>query len=504
MKFNIQKNLSLLAAKNTLYNYLSTFISKVGGFVLTILLARMLLPDLFGVYSLVLSIVVIVFSFIDLGIGEAAIRYMSESLGKNKRNEALSYFWYLFNVRFILIIFGALGLFLFAKLFAYDIFGKQEIVIPLLFAIFFVLVNAVRNFFGILFFALNDLRDVPFVYTILHGSKVLFSFIALLLFSGVEAVSAIFAAFAASSFVSLISIIIILKRKKFRFFPKKKIKFNKKKTWEYLGFMSIINISLIMFGSVDTLMLGRFVDTSYVGYYHAAFSVIISLVAIFTISGIFLPIFTQVNGDRLKKAISKSMRYTLIISVPSVVGILFVSEEIISFFYGSEYSNAVGVLLALSLILFVTPISSLYSNLLKAKDRTKILATITVMSLILNVVLNYILITYFLKFSQEYAIIGAALATVISRTFLLVAVMADVKKQFKMALDNKPLLRSIIASAIMALVLYIYEILFTEIAPIFSILEVIIGVVTYFFVMVVIKEVNKEDLNLLKTTLKNY
>ena len=492
MKFNIQKNLSLLAAKNTLYNSLSTFISKVGGFVLTILLARMLLPDLFGVYSLVLSIVVIVFSFIDLGIGEAAIRYMSESLGKNKRNEALSYFWYLFNVRFILIIFGALGLFLFAKLFAYDIFGKQEIVIPLLFAIFFVLVNAVRNFFGILFFA------------ILHGSKVLFSFIALLHFSGVEAVSAIFAAFAASSFVSLISIIIILKRKKFRFFPKKKIKFNKKKTWEYLGFMSIINISLIMFGSVDTLMLGRFVDTSYVGYYHAAFSVIISLVAIFTISGIFLPIFTQVNGDRLKKAISKSMRYTLIISVPSVVGILFVSEEIISFFYGSEYSNAVGVLLALSLILFVTPISSLYSNLLKAKDRTKILATITVMSLILNVVLNYILITYFLKFSQEYAIIGAALATVISRTFLLVAVMADVKKQFKMALDNKPLLRSIIASAIMALVLYIYEILFTEIAPIFSILEVIIGVVTYFFVMVVIKEVNKEDLNLLKTTLKNY
>ena len=54
------ENLSSLAVKNSAFGIIAAIISKVGGALFIILIARLLLPKLFGIYSLVISIIIII------------------------------------------------------------------------------------------------------------------------------------------------------------------------------------------------------------------------------------------------------------------------------------------------------------------------------------------------------------------------------------------------------------------------------------------------------------
>jgi len=79
------KKVEKKAIKNMLFGGLTGLISKIGALVFTIFLARAFLPELFGAYSLVLTIILTLMIFTDLGIGQTSARYISESLGKKNK-----------------------------------------------------------------------------------------------------------------------------------------------------------------------------------------------------------------------------------------------------------------------------------------------------------------------------------------------------------------------------------------------------------------------------------
>ena len=54
----------------------------------TILLARILMPELFGLYNLALSTIFLFSAISNLGIGETVITFVSKELGKNKKKSA--------------------------------------------------------------------------------------------------------------------------------------------------------------------------------------------------------------------------------------------------------------------------------------------------------------------------------------------------------------------------------------------------------------------------------
>jgi len=57
-----------MAIKNSSFQISKTIIAKAGGLLFTILLARALMPELFGLYSLALSTIFLFMGFIDMGI----------------------------------------------------------------------------------------------------------------------------------------------------------------------------------------------------------------------------------------------------------------------------------------------------------------------------------------------------------------------------------------------------------------------------------------------------
>ena len=77
------------AIKNSSYQLLANVIAKMGSLIFTIVLARIILPERFGLYSLALSTITIFTAFTGMGIGEAVVRFISKSL-KNRQWSVLA------------------------------------------------------------------------------------------------------------------------------------------------------------------------------------------------------------------------------------------------------------------------------------------------------------------------------------------------------------------------------------------------------------------------------
>ena len=70
-----KESLTSQTIKSSVWNLSYTIIQRVGGLVFTIILARILLPESFGLYSLVISIALIFMTFSYGGFDQTFIRY---------------------------------------------------------------------------------------------------------------------------------------------------------------------------------------------------------------------------------------------------------------------------------------------------------------------------------------------------------------------------------------------------------------------------------------------
>lgn len=71
-----------VALKNSVYQFLTNLTTKVGSLIFTIILARILMPELYGNYSLALATILIFAAISDLGIGNSLIRFVSREIGR--------------------------------------------------------------------------------------------------------------------------------------------------------------------------------------------------------------------------------------------------------------------------------------------------------------------------------------------------------------------------------------------------------------------------------------
>ena len=492
-----QENLSKMTVKNSAYTLASIFISKIGGLIFTILIARLLLPELFGIYNLAFSVVIIAIALTNLGFDTTVVRYVSDALGKNQKSKARSYFKYLLKIKSILIIVVILIFLLISKYLAYNVFNKPILFYPLLFSCLYLLIESLRGFISSLFLAIKNLRVTPILEIILQVSKILFSLLAVLFLSSEFKISGIFVALAISAFLSLLfSLVVLIKKEKYLFFGKKVVT-EKSNLLKYLKYIGLTTLSLVFFGSIDTLMLGAFVDASYIGYYRAALGLVITLVSLLSISGILLPIFTQIHKKRLERGFKKTFKYTIMLAIPATLGIIFVAKYLIFTVYGSEYMLAVPSLYVLSVLVLIGPLITFYTTLFSAKEKAKFLAKSLFIALVINIILNYVLIKALLTISQDYAIIGAGIATVVSRIFLLITLSVKTKFQLKLKVDKIHIIKPLIASLIMVLFLLLFNYLF-NINWIMGIVEIILAVLIYFSILWLIKGIGKEDFDLIR------
>lgn len=490
------KNLSNVAIKGSAYNFLSLLASKFGGLVFTVILARMLLPELFGIYALVLSIVTVILAFTDLGIDNTFVRYISDSIGKGNKKLSRGYIRYIFKIKFFLILFSVILLLIISKYLSNSVYNNPIIFYPLLFSCLFIISESLRGFFGTIFIASKDFKSAVFFDISLQVLKIIFSVFAILIFTNSLQISGIFIAFFVSNFVTLmLMFFVLLKRDKSLLFGKTE-KFDKSQINSYWKYVVFASVSLVFFGSIDTLMLGKFVPSEYIGYYRAAMSLIITISSIFSLSWAFFPIFTQIKGRRFHRGFNKILRYIIMLSIPATAGIIFLSNYLIKLIYGDSYMLATSSIYFLSLLILTTPLIGLYSIIFQSKEKPKIVSKSVLSSLLINIILNILVIILF-KNKPLFILAGVGLATSFSRIILLGLLVYYAKKEFNFKVKGIGLRAPIIATIVMSLFLLVFN-HFVDINLFWGILEIILGICIYFGVLRLTHGINSGDWELLR------
>lgn len=499
-----KKSLTQEVIHNSIWQNISLIFSRAGNIVFIMIIARFLLPEGFGLYSLAISTAILFMTSFDLGINETLIRYFSHALKTNNKPKARAYFIYIFKLKIVISFTISLLLFLLAYPISAYVYHKPILFWPLVVSSVYILFLSFGNFFSSFFYIFRKVKLLAVKDFILESSKVLIIIPLFFLIPFSFYVVGVFWSLVLSSFIAMLVAIFYTKKISPDIFKAAKVKIDKSRIWKFLFFVTINSITLLLFLKIDIIMLGILIDDmSYIGFYNAAFTLIININPFLSIYTVLFPIFTQIKKQQLKQTFNKIARYTFIISFPACFGLIVLGKYFIKILYGANYSPAAFLLYFLPLFFLYLPISSLFSSVFSAMEKPKLVSKIMLYSIIINIILNYIFIVFLLKISLLLAITGAAIATLISRFVIFVSLLYSSKKHLNISLEKKIIIKPLIFSLIMAASMYFF-ISHIDVTLISGSLVILMGFLIYLFLMIIFKGLTKEDFQIIKFIIPNW
>ncbi len=498
-----KKSLTKEALENSFWDFISKIIEKIGSLVFTIILARFLLPEGFGIYSLSLSVALIFVSFINFAPESSLIRYVSSALGKKDKKLARSYFKYLLKIKLILAFVVSILLLLLAYPISYYLFKKPFLFAPLFILGFYIFILSIHDFYDTLFYAFEKVKKKA-IKNILH--QTLRIFISLLVFFLVARsyyVIGVIFGLILTNLIIVLFILIYARQFVGSLFKGEEKKIDKKRILRFVGYLSITGISTMIFSYIDILMLGIFLeDVSYTGFYNSSIVLVWGVAGLLRFRQVFLPIFTKVKRKSLEEVFNRVMKYSFIITIPATFGIVVLSRYIIFAVYGSEYVQASFLLPIMAFLVIESVNGAFVASLFSAKEKPSSVTKILIVAVILNVILNIILINLLLNISQLWASIGAAIATLISKYVLFFSLIMIAKKELKVKLRHINWVKPLIASLVMFVFLFlINKFMIKDMSLVTGLIEIVLGMIIYFVFMLLIKGVTKKDIQLFKSQL---
>lgn len=464
--------------RNFVYNNSSLLIGNLSGLIVSTYLAKTLKPELFGIYSLVLSLAFLVLTFTDLGINATTTRYIADAYLKKDFDTLRGYIKNLAILKFLLSLLASLLILISAKSVSIYLFAKPELYEPLVFSSAFVFFYSLAGYLNSIYNAFNDFKANLIRSISYETSKLLF--VVIFVYIGLEVVGAILGLVIAS-IASMI--VLFIYSKKYKFFYGKTKRIHWFRVIKFTSYLTIGSITWIFFAYIDSIMIGYFLPAEAVGYYRAAFSIISAVSGLISVTTVLLPVFIELEGKRLENAFVRTFKYSAIISIPAAFGLAMISGRIVVFVYGYEYLNAINSMRILSFLL-IPYCLNLWSNLFNAKEMPQYPVYVLSVAMVLNVILNWFMIPI-------YGIDGAALATLLSNFFnwILLGLLAYKKFLiFPLTLSTKPA----IASAAMIAVIYHLNLLD-------HFLAIPVGSVVYFLTIFIIKGLSSEDYKFFKS-----
>jgi len=253
----------------------------------------------------------------------------------------------------------------------------------------------------------------------------------------------------------------------------------------------------------DRYILQFFRDTQEVGIYSASYTIADRSIMLFSTlfmlaSGpISMHIWEKEGENKSKEFVAKVTRYYLLVCIPAVVGLSFLSKPIIHFLTSREYYEGYIIIPFITAGTFFLGLQQRYQRGLLYHKKTNLIMISMLCAGLLNLVGNFILVPH-------YGYLAAALTTFISYVFLLILMIIFSRRYFVWGFPFKTLGKVTCASAIMGIVVsYIcnrltYSIQFN------LILVICIGIVIYFILLFLFREFQQREQEIMKQVLKKY
>lgn len=412
------KKLMRTTAIGSIWNYSAFAVSKGLIFVSTIILARILVPDDFGLIALGLVIISYLDRLSGLGVGEALIYRQEEP----KRTADVAF---MLNVGTDFVL--ATLVFFCAPMVA-DIFSEPRLV-PI------IRVLAIGFFIG-------NLKNIPeaiikkdldfkqrFIPEIIR-SIVKGGLAVGLAFWGYGVWSLVWAQVAGWS----VSTLIYWLRSRYR--PQLNFDFHiAKLLLRYSTSVIILGLLGSLIINVDYLIIGYRMGAQQLGYYTLAFRLpeLIVLNICVVMSQVLFPAFTKAKHDKiiLRSSYLTTMNYISLATIPASVGIFLIAPEFVQVFYTGKWASSIPLMQILSLYTLIYTLSACDEDVFKAVGQLKILHKIRVTRLFLTVTVLWITA----KYGVLYLAIGHVLVTTVFTIVKLVIVSRFLAIRFTEILD---------------------------------------------------------------------
>lgn len=238
-------------------------------------------------------------------------------------------------------------------------------------------------------------------------------------------------------------------------------------------------------------MVGILSTNDQVAFYDYSQKIVRMVLALITSIGVvLLPRVSNIIGngkeDEVPKLIEKTFKFVSYVSIPMAIGLMSISQILVSWFLGSEYSQ-VGYLSAISsLIIIAVSWANIIGvqYLIATKQENKYTISIMIAAVI-NLFMNLI-------FIKKYGALGAVISLILAEYVGVIIQIILIRKQLPISSMLRGVIRYFIVAIIMGIIVFKIGKLINN--PFFAnIVQGIVGVVIYISVMFILKdEIQKE------------
>lgn len=264
---------------------------------------------------------------------------------------------------------------------------------------------------------------------------------------------------------------------------------------------TVYNIS----GVIDTQIYGSVmvaqgledVKTNIWGIYSGKYKVLVNVpIALANaMCSSIVPVLTQLmvrkDYGRAREKIAQAMRFTMIVAIPSAVGLAVLARPIVSMLFKGEVDMAVNMLHIGSISVIFYTMSTLTNGVLQGINKMQIPVRNAAISLVIHVVFLYATL------QMGMGINAVVYAYTLFAVVVCILNALSIRKYFRY---NQELVRTFLipaaASVVMGIVIGIISMLLSKalgnVVTVF--LGIIIGVIVYFVALVLLKGITEHDL----------
>jgi len=396
----------------TLISYGGLRISGQGlTFLIPIILAMKLSPEIFGVYSLGMMIIYFFNSTFILSSGTPFIIFGTEEIKKTQKISKT------ITSRLILLACLSVIFLIIILLFKKQVIDFTKLSeVQFYFLIFVFAGKTLENIFGTLLLAFNQRISASMFQLTTAGLSVLYIIILYLFFE--VTLENVFLMFLITPMISFCLFASKIEFKKI--FPLSYDKHAFKKMTDYTKWMMLGGSAVYLLNWGDNIILRRFSTMEEIGIYNLGYQFFKGTIMIMaTIRVYFLPFISQ-NIDNKEKIADYlfAKRIKLLFLGVIFLGILFfIMPYFVEMLYKSRYEESVLVFRILVIGSLFALYSIFYSPIFDSLERYKLTQSVIAVCVVFNLVLDYILV-------GRIGFMGAAIAT--SITYFLMAVIKEI------------------------------------------------------------------------------
>ncbi len=382
-------------AKNTLYLTVASVGQKVLAFVYFMFIARVMKVEGTGAYFLALSLTTIFSIVVDFGLQPVLVREIAKGRETGRLIRTI------LGVKIPLAILAFFAVILLARILGYDPMVQQLVMLA---AVVMVLDSVALTFYGILrgeqllkYESLGIFVGQALI--LLVGGSVLFLNPSLPML--------IVALMVGSIFNALFSLTIVLKRFGARaLVPSWDGAFARKVLRIALPF-ALAGAFVKVYSYIDTVLLSQFHGEAAVGLYAIAYKLTYAFqfLPMAFVAALYPGMSSMLvhDRDRVARLFEDAMWYMMLLVTPIVLGIWSIADQIVPAFAGSEFIGSILPLQILIFVLFFIFLDFPIGSLLNAADRQVTKTAIMGVTMVVNVILNFLLI-------PSLGVVGATIA----------------------------------------------------------------------------------------------